>query len=444
MSTVVNEASQIDAADATPATRAGYLLFALTAACLLSFVDRFTLNVLLGSIKASIHLSDGQIGLLVGFAFSIFFSVMAMPFGWAVDRWNRRNLVLAGLIVWSLATAVSGLATNFEQLFVARIFVGVGEATLMPAAYSMLADAFPAQKRGRAYGTFSIAVYAGGGVALVLGGALLQLSATLVNTIPSLMGLEPWHLVFLIIGVAGVPMAAIMLGAPEPPRRQISEEGGQKISVLRYVWSHRAAFAWVLAVYTLYSYVSYGILPWAPTLMVRKFGMEPATAGLVIGLVTLLGGLGGALAGGVMVDRWVVRGVRGGRLRATIFWWIGSAITIPCFAFMPMPSGAAAGYCGFIFLNSFVYVSMSTTFHDMVPATLRGRITSFWYVVAYIGVGIGPLATGLITDHWFLSPAALPQAIVLMSAPALLVGLLCTLRAIPYYDAQRALTRGGT
>src|SRR3546814_68920 len=128
---------------------AHYLLFTLTGACLLSFVDRFTLNVLLGSIKGSMHLSDAQIGLLVGFAFSAFYSVMAMPFGWIVDRWNRRNLILIGLVLWSIATAASGLATNFGQLLTARIFVGVGEATLMPAAYSMLSDAFPPRQRGR-------------------------------------------------------------------------------------------------------------------------------------------------------------------------------------------------------------------------------------------------------------------------------------------------------
>lgn len=424
------------------APRADYLLFTLTAACLLSFVDRFTLNVLLGPIKSSMQLSDTQISLLVGFAFSAFYSVMAMPFGWAVDRWNRRNLILAGLLLWSVATAASGLATSFGQLLTARIFVGVGEATLMPAAYSMLADAFPARQRGRAFGVFSIAVYAGGGVALLLGGALLALASELVKTIPVVAQFEPWHLVFLVIGSVGVPMAALMLATPEPTRRHMPQTGMQGTSLLRYVWNHRAPFSWVLLVYTLYTYVTYGVLPWAPTLMVRKFGLEPSEAGLTIGCVTLIGGIIGASAGGVLSDRWIRRNVAGGRLRATLIWWIGALIAIPCFTIAPTVLGAALGYLGFILFNSLAYVSMSAVFQDMVPPALRGRITSFWYVVTYIGAGVGPLVTGLLTDRWFVSPAALPQAIMWMSVPIVLIGFLCSLRALPLYDAMRARTAG--
>ena len=429
-------------ADFPPVRGARYLLFTLTGACLLSFVDRFTLNVLLSSIKGSMHLSDAQIGLLVGFAFSAFYSVMAMPFGWMVDRWNRRNLILIGLVLWSIATAASGLATNFGQLLTARIFVGVGEATLMPAAYSMLSDAFPPRQRGRAFGIFSMAVYAGGGIALVLGGALLLLARRLVETMSAFSGMDPWHLVFLMVGAVGVPMAVLMAAIPEPVRRKPTTATIRGTSLLRYIWSERRAFGWVLLVYTLYTYVTYGVLPWAPTLMSRKFDLEPSQAGLMIGLVTLAGGIVGALAGGGMSDRWIAHGTAGGRVRAMLPCWIGTAIAVPCFAFAPTANLAAAGYLLFILSNSFGYVSMSATFQDMVPPALRGRITSFWYLVTYIGAGVGPLVTGLLTDRWFGSPAALPEALVLMSLPIIALSLVCTLISFPLYDGVRAKVRG--
>lgn len=429
-------------ADFPPMRGARYLLFTLTAACLLSFVDRFTLNVLLGSIKSSMRLSDVQVGLLVGFAFSVFYSVMAMPFGWAVDRWNRRNLILIGIILWSAATAACGLATNFHQLLAARIFVGIGEATLMPAAYSMMADAFPPRQRGRAFGIYSMAVYAGGGVALVLGGALLLLAARFIDTMPALSGMEAWHLVFLMIGAVGIPMALLIASTPEPVRRRASiATTGEGASLLRYLAGRWQAFTWTLLVYTLFTYVTFGVLPWAPTLMTRKFGLAPAEAGLTIGLVTLVGGLAGAWAGGAMSDRWITRGTPGGRMRAMLPCWIATAIAIPCFAFAPTVGTAAAGYFGFILANSFGYVSMSATFQDMVPPALRGRTTSFWYLVTYIGAGAGPLTTGLLTDRWFGTDSALPEALVLMSLPVVAISLVCTLIAFPFYDAVRSQMR---
>src|SRR3546814_727912 len=121
---------------------------------------------------------------------------------------------------------------------------------------------------------------------------------------------------------------------------------------------------------------------------------------------------------------------------------IGTAIAVPCFAVAPTANLAAAGYFLFILSNSFGYVSMSATFQDMVPPALRGRITSFWYLVTYIGAGVGPLVTGLLTDRWLGSPAALPEALVSMSLPIIALSLVCTLISFPLYDGVRAKVRG--
>src|SRR3546814_2577591 len=126
-------------------------------------------------------------------------------------------------------------------------------------------------------------------------------------------GMDPWHLVFLMVGAIGVPMAVLMAATPEPVRRRPTTATIRGTSLLRYIWRERRAFGWVLFVYTLFTYVTYGVLPWAPTLMTRKFALEPAQAGLMIGVVTLAGGIVGALAGGAMSDRWISHGTPGGR-----------------------------------------------------------------------------------------------------------------------------------
>ncbi len=440
---VTEEDAHQNEAETKRGSRAGYVLFVLTTACLLSYVDRYTLNVLLGPIKGTMQLSDAQIGLLVGFAFAMFYSVMAAPFGWATDRFNRRNIIIGGVLVWSVATTACGLATNFGELLTARVLVGFGEATLMPAAYSMLADIYPSRQRGRAYGVFTMAVYVGGGIALLLGGGLLALSAGLVITIPQLAGFHPWQIVFLIIGPLGIPMAMLLLAAPEPKRRRVAEAGPiQEASLFRYVWRHRGPFIWVFGCYTLFSYVSFAVLPWAPLMMVRKFGLSPASAGLMIGLVTLVGGFVGALSAGAIGDHWAARGARGGRFRLTLPWWIGATVAIPCFAFAPTSESAAAGYMFFIFFNSIGYVSATAVIQDMVPSAMRGRIVAFWYVVTNVGSGLGPLVTGLLTDRYFGSESTLPLAIVVASIPALLLGLVCSVYGIPLYDALRVRIEG--
>src|SRR3546814_2132798 len=127
-----------------------------------------------------------------------------------------------------------------------------------------------------------MAVYACGGIALVLGGVLLLLARRLVETMSAFSGMDPWHLVFLMVGAIGVPMAVLMAATPEPVRRRPTTATIRGTSLLRYIWRARRAFGWVLFVYTLFTYVTYGVLPWAPTLMTRKFALEPAQAGLMI------------------------------------------------------------------------------------------------------------------------------------------------------------------
>jgi MFS family permease len=195
----------------------GVLLLAYT----LSFIDRMILSLLVGPIRADLGISDTQMSLLMGFAFAIFYSLLGVPLGWLADRGNRKALIVGGVAAWSLMTAVCGLARGYGGLFLARIGVGVGEATLSPAAYSMLGDYFPRERLGRAMAVYSIGVPLGSGVALVAGAFVVRfVTEGAPVPLPLLGALEPWRLAFLIVGLPGLLVAALIaLAIREPARR---------------------------------------------------------------------------------------------------------------------------------------------------------------------------------------------------------------------------------
>ena len=144
-----------------------YVVVVLMVAQVVSFIDRQVITLLVQPIRSDLQISDTEMSLLMGFAFALFYVTMGVPIARLADRYSRRKLISAGIFLWSIATAACGLAKSFGQLFLTRIAVGVGEASLTPAAYSMIADYFPKEKLGRAIGVYAIGVDLGGGVSLL-------------------------------------------------------------------------------------------------------------------------------------------------------------------------------------------------------------------------------------------------------------------------------------
>lgn len=166
--------SEARAGEGPSGAYAWYVVAVLLLAYTLSFIDRMILSLLVGPIRADLGISDTQMSLLMGFAFAIFYSVLGIPLGWLADRGSRRGLMVAGVAAWSVMTAICGLTRSYVGLFLARIGVGVGEATLSPAAYSLLGDYFPREKLGRAMAVYSIGVPLGSGIALVAGALVVR------------------------------------------------------------------------------------------------------------------------------------------------------------------------------------------------------------------------------------------------------------------------------
>ena len=199
---------------------AWWVVAVLLLAYTVSFVDRTILSLLIPSIRQALNISDTQVSLLVGFSFAIFYTLLGLPLGLAADRGNRRRLIVAGISIWSVFTAACGLASTFATLFLARIGVGVGEASLSPSAYSLLGDYFPKEKLGRAMAVYSIGVPLGSGVALILSGLVIKaIEAWPAPTLPGFGVLEPWRLTFLFVGLPGLLVALLMLTVKEPVRR---------------------------------------------------------------------------------------------------------------------------------------------------------------------------------------------------------------------------------
>lgn len=432
-----------------PSAKAGwFLVIMLTIAYIFSFIDRYILGLLIEPIKADLGLTDEQIGWVIGPAFAIFYATMGLPLGWLVDRSKRTWIVAAGIFVWSLATAVSGLAKNFWHLFAARMMVGVGEATLSPSAMSMIADSFPPEKRGKPISVYVAALSLGSGIASLIGGAVLIWAKTTESVMVPLFGaLAPWQLTFFAVGLPGILLAGVFMFIKEPPRQAVeldSDLDGNSIKdALTYV-SRRAGtygtFVSMAAVMAIIAY-SQGFLP---ATFERTWGWPAEKYALVNGVALLIFGPATVFATGIISDRWTQAGAQDASLRLLI---IGYIIMIPTAIlpmFMPTPELAY----GFLILNTIGIAMISgmaiTALLAITPGQIRGQVVALYYMaISMAGLFLGPSSVGVLSTRVFgeenirLAMAALPVLYGLV--PLLLIPLSIRLyrRQLDHIAAQR-------
>ncbi|MBL8771583.1 MAG: MFS transporter [Phenylobacterium sp.] len=433
--------------DPTPSpTYAWYVVGALLVAYTLSFIDRMILSLLVGPIRADLGISDTQMSLLMGFAFAIFYSLLGIPLGWLADRGSRKTLIVAGIAAWSLMTAVCGLARSYMGLFLARVGVGVGEATLSPAAYSMLGDYFPRERLGRAMAVYSIGVPLGSGIALVAGSVVVRfVTEGDPVVLPAVGALEPWRLAFLIVGLPGLLVAALIaLTVREPARgggRAVAEPAPGEFAA--FLKLRRAALASHFGGMSLVALVMYGAMAWIPQFLHRTYAMPVAEAGLWFGAATALCGAAGLLLGGWLADRMYRRGLKDAHLRVIR---LNAVILLPLFVGMALaPSRELA-------LGLMILSMLLGTIHGGVagaglqlisPNRLRARTVALYFLVAnLVGLGLGPTAMAMVTDFVFRDDAALRYGIAVVTAVALpLSALILTAGLKPFAAAAEAADR---
>jgi MFS family permease len=397
-------------------TRAWWAVAVLFLAYTVSFVDRTILSLLVEPLRRDLHISDTQISLLQGLAFAIFYTTMGLPIAIWADRGSRRVITATGIFVWSLMTAACGLATTFWRLFAARLGVGVGEAALSPATYSLIADLFPENRRGRALGVFASGVNVGAGLALLIGGAVIGM-ATKMGTIDTPFGaFRSWQLVFIIVGLPGVLVALLALTIHEPRHTHraplVQPEPG---AFRHFLAAHKGAIAAHFIGFSICGLAYTGVAAWAPTFLIRHYGFTPAHAGQSLGLAVLIVGTLGALAGGALSDRWVH--IKNGTLRIGLIAMLMQTIAGIIAPLAGMPALSVALFATVFFFGGFAYTAGAAAIQKIAPARLRARLSALYlFVVSVIATALGPTSIALMTDRVFKNPAEVGYSMAIVAA----------------------------
>src|SRR4051794_33006831 len=264
-----------------PLAYAWYVVGVLTVAYVVSFVDRQILNLLVEPIERDLGIGDTQMSLLMGFSFAVFYTLFGIPLGRLADSRSRRVIIAVGIASWSVLTAGCGLARKFWQLALLRMGVGVGEASLSPAAYSLIADYFRPERRATAMGVYSMGIYVGSGLAFILGGLVVRFASGREQFDLPLVGpTRAWQLIFFVIGLPGLLVSLLVLATVREPARRgaraargVGAGGSVPLAeVWAYLSANRATFAYLNVGVACLTVSSYGMSGWVPTLFARKYG----------------------------------------------------------------------------------------------------------------------------------------------------------------------------
>ena len=409
---------------------AWYAVIILVIAYTFSFADRMILTLLIEPIKKDFSLSDTEISLLHGLAFAIFYTLMGIPIGRLVDTSSRRTIIAAGICIWSSMTAICGLARGFWELFLARVGVGVGEAALSPAAYSLITDIFQPNKLSRALAVYSAGAFIGAGLAFIIGGAVISIVANRPEiTLPIVGTIKSWQLSFILIGLPGLLVAALMYTIKEPARRyqnsKTYEQNQEEVSfsdLISYITVNWKAYLPHFFGFAFLSLQFNGLVAWLPTFLLRTFDVSPGYSGPLIGMSLLTFGTIGIITGGWLSDWLFSRGHKDATLKTGI---IGGVFVAPFTFIVPLLNDTNTIYLLLIplmFFSTFSFGAAAAALQQITPNRMRGVVSALYlFVLNLIGLGFGPTAVALVTDYVFKSESAVGQSISVVTTIAALL-----------------------
>ena len=426
--------SGVEADEATyPGLRgAWWMLVLLFLGANLYSIDKSIVGVLAEPIKGTLAISDVQMGLLMGFAYTFLSSILGLLLGNFTDHHSRRRILAFSIILWSLATMAGGLATNFGWFFVFRALVGLGEAGLAPTALSVIADIFPARQRGRALSGYFIGATLGTALSSVIPGWIIKTDLHL--TLPFFGTVEPWRSAFLLCGAVGPVIGLLFLTAREPVRHGARWTEGRQPPIrekFAYLWSRRALIGPLYAGFCLYYVAFVGISSWMVVFLTRHFNSDlPSFAGL-LGLTGLIAGVSGYVLGGMLSDSRLGRGVSGKMLLLTLLPFLAMPATLAGLA--PGISGALVALAMMSLATPMLNVAMNATTQQILPNDMRGFSFGLLSVVSALPAGAGgPLLFALVTEHVLHDPTKIGTAFLIVGVPSLL------LSSISFFMARRA------
>lgn len=407
-----------------------YVVFVLCICGVVAYIDRQIINLLVDDIRVDLQVSDTQISLLQGFAFAVFYAIVAIPLGRIADSRSRRHLITLGILAWTVAAICCGLAETYMQLFVARMAVGVGEAVLTPAGFSLLADLFRPQRLARPVSVFTASSFVGSGIALMLGGVIITALASGGGT--DLLGERAvWQAAFIIAALPGIPVAIwFFLSVPEPPRRATSQ-ARVDADIYRAGFRHALRFCvdngrlfWAIFVGgSLLAAAQFALGAWVPALFIRVHGWDPGEIGAAQGTLFMVFGTAGVVAGGWITDFLFRRGYTDANLRTCAIAGLLSAPWVLAAMLVDNGQLAIVLLAAAMFFGTIPFGAGPPLIPAIAPPFFRAQLVAVYLFIAnLVGQSGGPWVVALLTDHFFADPLAVGHSLAITVPVMLVVG----------------------
>jgi MFS family permease len=411
---------------------AWYVVGVLTLVYVFSFIDRQIFSLLVSPLRRDLNITDTKVSLLMGFSFAVFYTCFGVPIGRLADSYNRRVVIAIGLLLWSAFTTACGLAETFSQMLILRMGVGVGEAALSPAAYSLITDFFPRERLATAISVYATGIYIGMGLSYMLGGVIVGWAEAEPDwTLPLVGVTHAWQLTFFIIGLPGIALVPLLFTIREPREWRARAAKSPMREVVGYILQNRRTFVLHNLGFALISLAAYATLGWVPEFYRRHFHWDIRTAGLVYGAIVSLGGIVGLIGAGRIADRVYARGHR-----AAVFIVASSiaALLVPvnlALFLAPSASWATAWLVAQSVLFAAPFGMAPTAIQQMMPRTMRGQASAVYlFFSALIGLGIGPTAVAVAAEYFFGGDRGLSFSLALVTS----VG--CAMSALLFWCAR--------
>jgi MFS family permease len=433
--------------------RGWYVVFVLCLCNIVAFTDRQIINLLVDDIKADLLVTDTQISLLQGLAFALFYALLALPLGRLADGGNRRLLITAAILIWTGATVACGLADSFTELFLARMLVGIGEAVLTPAGYSILADLFRSRRLSLPVSMFTGSTFFGSGIALLAGGFVISsLSAMESPSLPLFGPLELWQAAFIVAAMPGFAVALLFLLTVREPVRQGEQRHGLAPDptaasfgrALRHWRDHARLFTLVYVGLSLLAAAQFATGAWAPAFFIRIHGWQAAEIGYLYGTLFLVFGSSGVVAGGWLANQLHARGLPDANVRTALIGGLGALPMGLLFPLVSDPRLALALIALLMLFGTMPFGAGTAVIPILAPARLRAQFVAAYLLFAnLIGQAGGPWLVATVTDRAFGAPDRVGSSLSIVVSLLLAGGVLTCWAALRPLRSYLAATRSG-
>ena len=410
-----------------PRSYAWFVVFVLILASLIAFIDRQVVAIVVGPMQEDLGVGDTEIGWLYG-VFALFYAAAALPIATLADRRSRKHLIAAGIFLWSLLTIACGLTRSYWQIFLARIGVGIGEATLTPATTSLIGDYFPRKLVPLALSIFQTGPIIGTGLAFIIGGFVLNLvESSAPMTLPYIGPLKPWQQTFVYVGAPGLILAGLFLLLREPARQTLPGSPSELSDTAQLMAFYRANAKTIT--YHHLGFVSlvlmgYAFVFWSVTFFVRVHNLPAAEASQTFGWIFLFFGPLGPLSVAWVASRLRDRGHYDANITAGM---IGGLVTIPCIFLIQV---APTAFWAFVFYAP-ALLAVNSPFGIaagalpvITPPNLRARVAAVYMLTGAFGMMFGPPLAGAFNEYIFPGPEGVRYSMITMTAFFGIVGVI--------------------